>query len=123
MDDNKQTSKKDCYCPKEETRLTAFKATPPQKPEPTPRGSAYTMALTPRQYRSHMLRNRGCPPMSQICNADRGVSAAFPTRTDAQRPGGRAHSQNGPASARLQDLSSHELLSGSSWGFQTRSSR
>jgi len=23
------------------------------------------MALTPRQYRSHMLRKRGCPPMSQ----------------------------------------------------------
>ena len=27
---------------------------------------AYTIALTPRQYRSHMLLNRGCPPMSQI---------------------------------------------------------
>jgi hypothetical protein len=30
----------------------------------------YTMALTPLQYRSHMLRNRGCPPMSQIFKAD-----------------------------------------------------
>ncbi len=26
----------------------------------------HTMALTPRQYRSHMLLNRGCPPISQI---------------------------------------------------------
>jgi len=26
--------------------------------------STYTMALTPRQYRSHILLNLGCPPMS-----------------------------------------------------------
>ena len=26
------------------------------------------MSLTPRQYRSHILRNRGCPPMSQTQN-------------------------------------------------------
>lgn len=26
----------------------------------------HTIALTPRQYRSHMLRNLGCPPISQI---------------------------------------------------------
>lgn len=41
--------------------------------------SAYTMALTPLQYRSHMLRNRGCPPMSQIWNQDRQLSVqTFP---------------------------------------------
>lgn len=26
----------------------------------------HTIALTPRQYRSHMLLNLGCPPISQI---------------------------------------------------------
>lgn len=31
----------------------------------------HTIALTPRQYLSHMLLNLGCPPMSQICKARR----------------------------------------------------
>lgn len=33
----------------------------------------YTIALTPLQYRSHMLRNRGCPPMSQIFNQNKAI--------------------------------------------------
>lgn len=30
----------------------------------------HTMAFTPRQYRSHMLLNLGCPPISQIWKKD-----------------------------------------------------
>jgi hypothetical protein len=30
------------------------------------RTQSYTIALTPRQYRSHIGRNRGCPPRSQL---------------------------------------------------------
>lgn len=29
-------------------------------------GATYTIALTPRQYLSHMERNLGCPPKSQL---------------------------------------------------------
>lgn len=42
----------------------------------------HTMALTPRQYRSHMLRKRGWPPMSQSCDGDKkevASPAALPT--------------------------------------------
>lgn len=43
----------------------------------------HTMALTPRQYRSHMLRNRGWPPMSQSCE---GTRQHYPPRTDHDPP-------------------------------------
>lgn len=42
----------------------------------------HTMALTPRQYRSHMLRKRGWPPMSQSCDGEKkevASPAALPT--------------------------------------------
>lgn len=29
------------------------------------------MQLTPLQYRSHMLRKRGCPPISQTCKKNK----------------------------------------------------
>lgn len=38
----------------------------------------HTMALTPRQYRSHMLRNRGWPPMSQSCDSEKAALPHHP---------------------------------------------
>lgn len=40
----------------------------------------HTMALTPRQYRSHMLRNRGWPPMSQSCDREKAALFHHPAR-------------------------------------------
>ena len=41
----------------------------------TEESTTKTMADTPRQYLSHMLRNRGCPPMSHT------LMVVFPERT------------------------------------------
>jgi hypothetical protein len=55
------------------------------------RAATYTMAFTPLQYRSHMLRNRVCPPRSHSCVRARKYARASACRArprNAAAPGG-----------------------------------